>query len=162
MAKKPDPLNDLLARSFSSPAKPANPVEHAATSIQDQNPGMAHSTVAPETLEIEPAQGRAGDVSNSQEIPPRILELATGAKSENPYPLPDFEGVKKTTVSFYATEQAHVDEILDMLLKSRRHRGGFSDAVKIALRLCPKNPDEIGKAWDSARAADKRTQKGKS
>ena len=94
--------------------------------------------------------------------PSKSFHTSIGILPETQTSLPDFEGVKKTTVSFYATEQAHVDEILDLLLKGRRHRGGFSDAVKIALRLCPKNSEDIGRAWDSARAEDKRTRKDKS
>lgn len=158
MAKKPDPLNDLLAKSFSSPSKPAIPEAR----VPKQEPPDNTSAYSPHGSEGEPNQGRAGETKNSGENPPKISELTGQAKLEDLPPVPDFEGVKKTTVSFYATEQAHVDEILDLLLKCRRHRGGFSDAVKIALRLCPKSPEEIGRAWDSARAADKRTHRGKS
>jgi hypothetical protein len=71
------------------------------------------------------------------------------------------KGVVKTTVSFYSVEQDQVDAILGLLLKSRRHRGGFSDAVKIALRLCPLEESRIGKAWDAARALDQRTKRAK-
>jgi len=155
MAKKPDPLNDLLAKSFSSTPKGLIPAPMAPQQTPEQESVESPSKLQSENPETE--KGRAGEGETPRENPSTIT-----TNSENPYPLPDFEGVKKTTVSFYATEQAHVDEILDMLLKSRRHRGGFSDAVKIALRLCTKSPEEIGKAWDSARAADKRTQKGKS
>ncbi|MES2704974.1 MAG: hypothetical protein V4726_00065 [Verrucomicrobiota bacterium] len=160
MAKKPDPLNDLLARSFSSPSKAIIP--EAIAPVPEEDRVGTQPTLRPESRESESKQGRAGETGPTEENSPEIPDSPTAVKSESPYPVPDFDGVKKTTVSFYATEQAHVDEILDMLLKSRRHRGGFSDAVKIALRLCPKTPEEIGKAWDSARAADKRTQKGKS
>ena len=65
--------------------------------------------------------------------------------------------LRKTPVSFQAVEQEQIDKILDLLLKCRRHRGGFSDAVKIALRLCPLDPAVIGKAWDEARTQDRRT-----
>lgn len=65
-------------------------------------------------------------------------------------------GVKKTTVSFHSSEQSQVDEILDALFRTRRHRGGFSDAIKIALRLCPLDDETIAKAWDEARAQDGR------
>ena len=67
--------------------------------------------------------------------------------------------LKKTTVSFQADEQLQIDKILDLLLKVRRHRGGFSDAVKIALRLCPLDGEQIGRAWDMARAEDRRTKR---
>lgn len=65
-------------------------------------------------------------------------------------------GVKKTTVSFHSSEQSQVDQILDALFRTRRHRGGFSDAIKIALRLCPLDDETIAKAWDEARAQDGR------
>lgn len=65
-------------------------------------------------------------------------------------------GVKKTTVSFHSSEQSQVDQILDALFRTRRHRGGFSDAIKIALRLCPLDDETIANAWDKARAQDGR------
>lgn len=65
-------------------------------------------------------------------------------------------GVKKTTVAFHSTDQDRVDAILDILLRLRRHRGGFSDAIKIALRLCPLDDAAIAEAWDQARAQDGR------
>jgi hypothetical protein len=64
-------------------------------------------------------------------------------------------------VSFYAAEHDQVDRILDLLIKARRHRGGFSDAIKVALRLCPLDVNLIGEAWDEARATDKRTSRGR-
>ncbi len=70
-------------------------------------------------------------------------------------------GLRKTTVSFQAEEQQHIDNILGVLLKIRRYRGGFSDAVKVALRLCPLDEALIGKAWDEARAGDRRTKRPK-
>lgn len=148
MGKKSDPLNDLLAKSFSAVPKSTGP-------NSQQSAGGQNNLPLPDQLNQQKRE-------EEQTAPVKILHKSVGSPPENQTPLPDFEGVKKTTVSFYATEQAHVDEILDLLLKGRRHRGGFSDAVKIALRLCPKNPEDIGRAWDSARAEDKRTQKGKS
>ncbi|MES2437489.1 MAG: hypothetical protein V4584_00390 [Verrucomicrobiota bacterium] len=65
-------------------------------------------------------------------------------------------GVKKTTVSLHPAEQDKIDLILDALLRGRRHRGGFSDAIKIALRLCPIDDESIAQAWDQARAQDLR------
>jgi hypothetical protein len=154
MGKKPDPLSDLLAKSFSAAPKPAE--ANSQPSAVDQNKlSLPQGEGVPEQLNQQGREEKPTTLSKSSHTSISILP-------ENQTPLPDFEGVKKTTVSFYATEQAHVDEILDLLLKGRRHRGGFSDAVKIALRLCPKNPEDIGRAWDSARAEDKRTQKGKS
>ena len=77
-----------------------------------------------------------------------------------PFPISPLEalgaGVKKTTVSLHPAEQDKIDLILDALLRGRRHRGGFSDAIKIALRLCHINDESIAQAWDQARAQDLR------
>lgn len=119
------------------------------------------------TSEIAQMEEAAAEASPAVEVPVKIskpkAEGTRGARStkatvvEDPLPPLEFDGVKKTTVSFYAAEQAQVDRILDTLLRARRHRGGFSDAIKIALRLCPIDPAQIAKAWDEARAADRRT-----
>lgn len=139
MAKKPDSLNALLAASFQA---------------------ASETPKAPPSMEAGEGEGINHDrkpIEDRQEKPkaPKKAQPVTEATDYQ------FEGVKKTTVSFYSTEQAIVDQILDALLKARRHRGGFSDAIKIALRLCPTDPDKIAKAWDAARAADKRTSKAK-
>lgn len=96
--------------------------------------------------------------------PPPAIEIASplvAAPPERPAPARQPEasgggGVKKTTVSFHENEQDKIDLILDALKRSRRHRGGFSDAIKIALRLCSLDDDSIGRAWDEARAQDQR------
>lgn len=90
----------------------------------------------------------------AQEAPIPASQSATGEGSP-----PPFDPIKKTTVSLYATDQALVDAILEALQKGKRHRGGFSDAVKIALRLCPVDEIKIGEAWEAARAEDKRRRK---
>lgn len=140
MAKKNDSLDALLAASFKAAPQP------------------------PPSLPGEPAlkPGPEADFGEGKGAPD-----AVESREVKPAPAPDaappeaFEGVKKTTVSFYAKEQEAVDNILDLLRKARRHRGGFSDAIKIALRLCPLDPEAIGKAWDEARAADKRVLRHK-
>ena len=179
MAKKPDALSALLAASFktteSVPVPPHAvsapvPMETLATS-----PNVASSPEAPAPIPVPPSEAPEsaaepdpnGEDEPGVAVPAPIEEVSikprTPRKSKpepEPEPPPyEFEGCRKTTVSFYATEQAKVDDILDQLLKVRRHRGGFSDAIKIALRLCPIDPQSIASAWDDARAADKRTQR---
>jgi hypothetical protein len=165
MAKKPDPLSDLLAKSFSASPKPAAaPAPVSAIPVPlapPTNPPDAPEAALKVTQGAQTTDG-VGEERVKVDQRPKTAPRAPKAVPETEALVPDFEGVKKTTVSFYATEQAQVDQILDLLLKSRRHRGGFSDAIKIALRLCPMSADQIGKAWDAARATDKRTQRGKS
>lgn len=153
MAKKPDPLNALLAQSFTA-RPPAVAPDPAAPEVPAPAQPPAVS-IEPDAKKDQPSPRGKGNPPDSND-----RRASKAAPPEDLPPL-DFDGVKKTTVSFYAAEQAQVDRILDVLLKARRHRGGFSDAIKIALRLCPMTADEIGRAWDTARAADKRTQKGK-
>jgi hypothetical protein len=164
MAKKPDPLSDLLAKSFTAPPKPlvASPPP-VPLKQEPRTPELTREAPekAPEAPQGVESISREGDAKPKADQRPRTAARAPKPDPEEDPFVPDFEGVKKTTVSFYATEQAHVDQILDLLLKSRRHRGGFSDAIKIALRLCPMSAEQIGKAWDAARASDKRTQRGK-
>lgn len=164
MAKKPDPLSDLLAKSFTAPPKPLVASPPPVSTKQEPLP-VEHTREAPEKAPSAPQEvasaSREGETKPRTEQRPRAAAKTPKSNPEAEAFVPDFEGVKKTTVSFYATEQAQVDQILDLLLKSRRHRGGFSDAIKIALRLCPMSAEQIGKAWDAARASDKRTQRGK-
>jgi hypothetical protein len=159
MTKKTDDLNALLAASFraSETVSPSfsEEVEHASTmkELPPEPPVEAESSAVAE-LDTSP------QTTKPAAKPKAKAKIMVAPEPEDLQP-PDFEGVKKTTVSFYATEQAQVDMILDTLLRVRRHRGGFSDAIKIALRLCTSDPQLIGKAWDEARAADKRVQRGK-
>ena len=121
----------------------------------------AKETATPEKPEVTLERG--GE-SASEEIPmapsPELTtpqpQLSVQATPPPLNPTPGVGCVKKTTVSFHDTEQHKVDEILDALKRSRRHRGGFSDAIKIALRLCPLDDQAIGAAWDEARAQDQR------
>lgn len=161
MAKKPDALSTLLAASF----KTSEPVPVTAYAVAPP-PISAPPSEAPEVAaepepDVEDGPGVAVPAPIEEvSIKPRAPRKPKPAPEPEPEPPPyEFEGCRKTTVSFYATEQAKVDDILDQLLKVRRHRGGFSDAIKIALRLCPIDPQSIASAWDDARAADKRTQR---
>lgn len=175
MAKKPDPLSALLAASFraSEPTPVETPTPTPAPAPPPSVPVEAPSAVTEEApvsemIHSEPREEVETPVVSepiAEVSAPRKPRAARAAKASEPEPEPlppfDFEGVKKTTVSFYAAEQAKVDDILDTLLKVRRHRGGFSDAIKIALRLCPIDPQSIATAWDAARASDKRTQRAR-
>jgi len=143
--KKADPMLGALAASFGA-GKPA-PAEQK------------------ETPKVQPEhqQGRGEQSEESAPLP--AVKIATQPVVASPNQLavsapqpeaPGGGGVKKTTVSFHDSEQDKIDLILDALKRSRRHRGGFSDAIKIALRLCPLDDDSIGRAWDEARAQDQR------
>lgn len=161
MAKKPDPLSALLAASFR--ASEPTPVE-----APPQTVSLSPSIATVEDAVIQPTEAVLKEEPIQAVTPLPVVAVPVprkprASKVPEPEPLPayDFEGVKKTTVSFYAAEQAKVDDILDTLLKVRRHRGGFSDAIKIALRLCPIDPQSIATAWDAARASDKRTQRAR-
>ncbi len=163
MAKKPDALSALLAASFKT-SEPAPVPPHAVVPPPISVPPSEAPELAAEpdpNGEDEPGVAVPAPIEEVS-IKPRVPRKPKPAPEPEPEPEPppyEFEGCRKTTVSFYATEQAKVDDILDQLLKVRRHRGGFSDAIKIALRLCPIDPQSIASAWDDARAADKRTQR---
>jgi hypothetical protein len=148
--KKPDPLREALAASFSTP----KPVEPTPPDIPSGDlPAPPPDTVGEETEVPHP---RKPAEPQAPAVPPQRTEVGTRMPSQNTLP-PRPPGVKKTTVSLHANEQDRVDEILDVLYRTKRHRGGFSDAVKIALRLCPLDPEAITEAWEQARAQDLRT-----
>lgn len=63
------------------------------------------------------------------------------------------------TISLHGDEQEKAARILEILLKSRRKGGGLSDAVSIALQLCPLDPDQIMAAWEKSRAQDGRSRR---
>lgn len=145
--KKADPMLGALAASFGT-AKPV-PVTKETAGLKP----------------LETAQKREGESAEAPPPPPTADATATLPDPEKPTHPPRLpaavsiavlRGVKKTTVSFHDKEQDKVDEILDALKRSRRHRGGFSDAIKIALRLCPLDDQAIGAAWDEARSQDQR------
>ncbi len=142
--KKADPMLGALAASFGA-AKPA--------------PAAQKEAAKPEP---ELQKGRGEHAETPAPAPAIVIASPPVAAPPNPpTPAPQPEasgggGVKKTTVSFHDSEQDKIDLILDALKRSRRHRGGFSDAIKIALRLCSLDDDSIGRAWDEARAQDQR------
>ena len=95
-----------------------------------------------------------------------LLKDSLNKTSANPAPaaaapasVPSFPPLMKATVSLHGEEQEKALQILDVLRKSRSKAGGLSDAVKIALRLCPLDPEQIGEAWASARAQDGRARR---
>ena len=135
--KKDDAMLGALAASFGT-SQPVVPAAEQATEA--------------DILE----EGRGGDQESPPIPTPSPTVTKPAAKKKELPPIPENFGVKKTTVSFHPAEQDKIDQILDALLRSRRRRGGFSDAIKIALRLCPIDPAEIAEAWDLARAQDLR------
>jgi hypothetical protein len=148
--KKADPMLGALAASFgAAKAAPAAPREETKAEPEVQqgrgappaSPAPADALEAPPPAPTTPAVPPA---PNRSAVPPAPPEGFAGG------------GVKKTTVSFHESEQDKIDLILDALKRSRRHRGGFSDAIKIALRLCILDDESIGRAWDEARAQDQR------
>jgi len=62
----------------------------------------------------------------------------------------------RSTISYQNTEHEIADKILSLLKEHGGKRGNFSDAVKIALRLCPLNKEEILKAWKETKNEDGR------
>jgi hypothetical protein len=132
--KKTDPMLGALAASFGAPK--AEPLENESVTTEEGR--VDEEPISQVEAVLEPP-------STVAKIPAQISPPeTTGA------------GVKKTTVSLHPAEQDKIDLILDALLRSRRHRGGFSDAIKIALRLCLIDDESIAQAWDQARAQDLR------
>jgi len=132
--KKTDPMLGALAASFGTPK--AAPSENESASA---------------------VEGRVGDepIPQAEQTPEPPVQAARISAPVSP-PETMGGGVKKTTVSLHPAEQDTIDLILDALHRSRRHRGGFSDAIKIALRLCTIDDESIAQAWDHARAQDLR------
>ena len=149
--KKPDPLREALAASFSTqkPSKPAPPA-----SVPADDSLVPPQVSAGEGMEV-PTPPKSAEPNVPVQVP-RHTENENRPLNLNDLP-PRPAGVKKTTVSLHSNEQDRVDEILDVLYRTKRHRGGFSDAVKIALKLCPLDPEAIAGAWEQARAQDLRT-----
>jgi len=151
--KKTDPMLGALAASF-GPSKAAT---LAAKDLESNQPTDRAEGEGIESKEISPSTKAAAvepTISAPTAPPPQEApEIHPPAIAKN---RAESGGVKKTTVSFHDAEQDQVDLILDALKRCRRHRGGFSDAIKIALRLCPLDEVSIGRAWDEARAQDQR------
>lgn len=77
------------------------------------------------------------------------------AKPETPPPPPRLTA----TISLHGEEQEKAARILEILLRSRRKGGGLSDAVKVALQLCPLDPEKIMAAWKRSHAQDGRSRR---
>lgn len=150
--KKPDALREALAASFFTP-KPVEPLPPASVPTDDFP--VSPQASEGEGTEVLPPPSQAEP--QAPVPPPQRTEIDTRPPNQSTLLPPRPPGVKKTTVSLHANEQDRVDEILDVLYRTKRHRGGFSDAVKIALRLCPLDPDVIAEAWEQARSQDLRT-----
>lgn len=150
MAKKPDPLSALLAASFKN--EPAPPPPTAVPEPETPEPApVAAADPVPEEVSIETAPTAAEEAAK-----PKAARKPRASKVVNMTP-PEFEGARKTTISFSASEQEKIDMILDTLIRTRRHRGGFSDAIKVALRMATEDAVQITQAWDEVRASDRRT-----
>jgi hypothetical protein len=93
---------------------------------------------------------------------PVVIQPPEPAPSPSKPALPrkqEYAQLIKTTVTFQEQDQRLIDAILDMLKQGTGYRGGFSDAVKIALRLCPLNESRIAKIHEEIRVGDRRTRK---
>ena len=156
--KKPNAAKQTPAESR---PKPTNSTKKAKIlAAKSPPPASAKKAKASSKKAVtQPAQKAIKPAKPNQAASPAAQLPQEPAPS--PEPIYDYGGARKTTVSFYAAEHDQVDRILDLLIKARRHRGGFSDAIKVALRLCPLDVKLIGEAWDEARAADKRTSRGR-
>jgi hypothetical protein len=146
-----DPPLDV---GFSSSEGSAFPSDESQTHPDTLDPEPTEPIAKEEVVAVPVIRKRGRPRKNPLAVPTPPVQRVTR------YAAPS-DGVKKTTVSFYGADQERVDYILDTLLETRRHRGGFSDAIKIALRLCPTDPVAIAKIWDEVRAGDKRTQRPK-
>lgn len=153
MAKKPDPLSALLAASFKNEPAPAPAVvSEPVPELQAQEP-----TPPPADLDPAPAVETVAAAPETEEAgKPKSARKPRTSKVVDMTP-PEFDGARKTTISFSAPEQEKIDMILDILIRTRRHRGGFSDAIKVALRMATEDAAQITQAWDEVRASDRRT-----
>ena len=67
----------------------------------------------------------------------------------------------RSTISYQRTEATAADDILEVLRTTKGVRGSFSDAVKIALRLCPLDEKSIQEAWEATKLEDGRVLRHK-
>lgn len=150
MAKKPDPLSALLAASFKNEPAPAPPAAIPEPEAPASPPVVAVDPVGEE----EPVETTLPAAEEAAK--PKAARKPRASKVVDMTP-PEFEGARKTTISFSASEQEKIDMILDTLIRTRRHRGGFSDAIKVALRMATEDAAQITQAWDEVRSSDRRT-----
>ena len=164
---RPNKASSNKQRSQTEPETTSTGSRHAKSgktaevSVTPAPPPSSGRKVKPPTTKIAtkstPKASQAG--KRKQVASPAAQPLPEPEPISDPFSA--YPGARKTTVSLFAAEHDQVDRILDLLIKARRHRGGFSDAIKIALRLCPLDVKLIGEAWEEARADDKRTVRGR-
>ena len=63
---------------------------------------------------------------------------------------------KKATIMLTRDDQNHIEEILDILYQHAGERGNLSQALRIALELCPRDHKRIQKAFNTASKKDRR------
>jgi len=132
---KRDNLDDALAASFAAPPKKkATATKKEPVAAPDPEPVAAPVVETPEPE------------AKVEEKPAKPKSVGT---------------VKKSTISLYPHELDVVDRILDQLRDEGRVRGGLTDAVRVALRLCPTDPKEVYKAWETSKQDDGRVVRHK-
>ena len=112
--------------------------EQLAESFKEPVPVAKSDVGATEVAPVQAAHGREGDVAAGLPV-----ESTTG-RSE------------RVSTLLKPTEVQKADQILDVLYKARRRRGGISEVISIAIRLCPLDAEAIGRAADENRASDRR------
>lgn len=115
---------------------------------------LQYDTMKPKKTDLDEA------LKNSLR-PPSPPPPVSGAVPPPPMegPPPALPARLTATISLHGEEQEKAVKILEVLLKLRRKGGGLSDAVKIALQLCPLDPEQIEAAWERSRAQDGRSRK---
>ena len=105
----------------------------------------------------------ASETPEPEHTPPNSLKESSAPLKATPQPAAVDENavLVRTSVTMKATELGLVEQILDVLKGCRRHRGGLTEAINIALRLCPLDSTLIGQAWDEYRLTDLRVNKRK-
>ena len=63
---------------------------------------------------------------------------------------------KRSTIAFHSADLVRIGSILDNLLDGSGKRGTLSDAVKIALALCPLDRKKITKTFEHIQGQDGR------
>ena len=99
------------------------------------------------------------DLHKSHDRPAKNTK--TALKAVKPHSETKKNKALRSTVSYQQTEADAADEILALLKDEAGIRGGFSDAVKIALRLCPLDRDLIAQAWSDTKTEDGRVMRHK-
>ena len=106
-----------------------------------------------------PGVGEQNAVSPT--VPPTTEEPMAEPSNGKPAAVPEIGRLVRATIALKPNEAQKAEQILDLLMKSRKRRGGMSEAISIALRLCPLDVDQIGRASDENRASDRRKNKAK-